>query len=154
MASYNLEDFVLEVDARMLELANIKDLDAPTKKRLIKNAVETIYSRHRPLTRTNSISGDGTFSYTVNSTNLPGYVIDFSYLDKIDYPSDATSAEPNIIDDDSWVILPSGTDEVVRFLLSVPTSAETIVFYYTYPHPTSFSQKQRGGGRLHPSYFL
>jgi hypothetical protein len=135
MADYNLEDFVLEVDARMLELSGY--LDDAQKRRFIKNAVETVYSRHKPLVRSSSVTGDGTFSVTINTTNMPGIVLDFSSIFKIEYPYESDQAEPNYLEDDEWIIIPSGTDRIVRFLSATPSASETIRFYYTYPRKFS-----------------
>lgn len=132
MSSYELVDnFQSEVDARLLEIGFRYDSD--DKQRSIKAAV-IHYSRFKPLMRTSDVTGDGGFEFTINETNFPSYVDEFSWFSMIEYPYDSGSGDPNEIEGKAWRIMASGADKVVRFLGGIkPTSSETVRFHYAYP---------------------
>jgi len=133
MAAYELiGHFIAEIDSRLLALED--EADATDKERAAKSALTT-YSKDKPDVRTNDITGDGGFSFTVNSTNLPGFVLFSSQIRGIEYPYDSTQAEPNWIESENWKILPSGTTHVLRMLNGIePTSSEMVRVHYSQPY--------------------
>ena len=130
MAAYELiGDFIAEVDSRLLELKG----DVSDKERAVKSALVT-YSKDKSDERTSDITGDGRFDYTINSANFPSYVTGFSQITQVEYPYDATQAEPNYLDGDHWKREIEGTTLVLRLLYATPSSSETVRPHYTIPY--------------------
>ncbi len=98
----------------------------------IKAAV-TKYSKDRPKMSAADITGDGGFDYVINSTNLPGYVVGFSYPSMVEYPYSSSQAVPQVLDGENWTIYHDGTNDNLRFLTAKPSSAQTIRVHYNIP---------------------
>jgi hypothetical protein len=135
MATYGLIDnFQAEVDARLKEQANI--LDDADKQRLIKSALTT-YSRHRPDTAANDITGDTGFDYSVDDTNFPAYVEGFSSITAVEYPYDSTDAVPNTLESEDWIVYDGPSGQMLRLLNSSPAVTETIRVHFSIPYAFS-----------------
>lgn len=129
MGTYNLTThFEAEVDHRLKEQDGL--LDQSDMQAHIKSALWQ-YNRDKPNYRTDDVTGDGGFDYAVGS--LTDWSVGFSQLIDVEYPYSSTSAIPNMLKRDRWVLWTSGDTEYLRFLYATPSATETIRVHYTVP---------------------
>lgn len=130
--SLNMDsNFLPEVKVRIKEHASVfEDGDL---ERYIKAAVEGTYSKDRPRQRVKDTTGagSGTFDYTLNDTNFPGWEDDFSQIQLIEYPLDDTASTHNYIDRDEWEVFQNDTPVyVLRFKSYEPLASEEFRVWY------------------------
>ena len=92
-----------------------------------------VYSRYRKRIAVSTISGDAGYDYPINSTNLPGYIDGFSFINDIEFPYSSTQADPNFLERDDWTLYDDGTNLNVRFITATPAASEQIRFNYDIP---------------------
>lgn len=133
MASKNLQgDFQAYVDVLLKGLA-VK-LESADRQLMIRQALDT-YSNHKPNTYTASVTGDGGFDYTINTTNFPSYEDGWSKFKAIEYPYDSGAADPNWLEDEDWTIYEgTSSTKYLRFLNATPSATETFRAVYTIPY--------------------
>jgi len=122
-----LVDRILRDDAGKVTSAQI---DAA-----IQNEAIQLFSQHRPLRKVSDISANGTYDYTINTTNFPSWVDGFSYIKEVEYPAGQYQNRRNaIIPFEDWEIYEDSTTQYLRFLRITPTSGYTIRSTYFVPH--------------------
>ena len=132
--SYTRPEFVQKVSEIIKDDAD--KLASDEKDRFIQEAVK-IYSKHRPRKIVKEITGDGTYDYSF-ATHLTSWAEEFSVIKSIEYPADYR--EPEILDQDDWIIHEKASGKVIRFLEATPSATETIRVVYTGLHILSDTQ--------------
>lgn len=100
----------------------------------IREALAGRYSQARPLHQVADLAGDGvTFEWEIDSTNLPGWVPNFSVIDQVEYPAD--QRDPSVLEkDDWWIYRRSNSSLRLRLAALVPASGQLVRVSYTVPH--------------------
>ena len=100
----------------------------------IREAITGRYSQARPLKKVADISGDGlTYSWTINTTNFPGWADNFSIVADLEYP--AGERTPSILEKDEWQIYwPSSAAPQLRLAQLTPAAGKTLRVFYTVTH--------------------
>ena len=132
MATKTYAQFRTGVDARLKQLENV--LNEAEKTEAIEDALDQ-YSKDRPDTAADDITGDGGFDYLLSG--LTNYEDGFSWISDIEYPYDSSDARRNSIEGDRWEEYHNGSAKYLRFLYDTPTTAETIRVHYTIPYEFS-----------------
>lgn len=97
----------------------------------IDNAIKD-HSRNRPLVVVEDETGTGAFDYAISL--LASWINDFSGIQSVEYPVDDDDANPNLLDEDEWVIYEKPAGKYVRFLSATPETTETFRVTYTTIH--------------------
>ena len=100
----------------------------------IREALTGRYSQARPLKRVADLAGDGiTYRWTINTTNFPGWVQNFSVITDAEYP--AGERLPAILAKEEWhVYWPSSVAPEIRLIGITPASGKLLRVSYTAPH--------------------
>ncbi|MCX5888065.1 MAG: hypothetical protein NTY36_01270 [Deltaproteobacteria bacterium] len=105
-------------------------LSAPERQAFLLEAVSR-YSQDRPLVAAAQIAGDGGFDYDLPDDWEEG----FSDVRQVEYP--AGQQQPEIPDDNDWLLYQTKDGKVLRFLAFSPSATETILLTYTVRHQAS-----------------
>lgn len=100
---------------------------------VIQNEAVQLYSKHKPYLRVADLTADGTYDYTINTTNFPGWSDDFSHIQDVEYPA-GEYQDPNMTPFEEWMIYEDTTTKYLRFTETTPASGYTIRARYTTPH--------------------
>jgi hypothetical protein len=100
----------------------------------IREALTGRYSQARPLQQIADLTGDGTtIQWEINSTNLPGWVPNFSVVTQIEFP--AGQRDPSILEkDDWWIYRQSSSSVLIRLAALVPAPGQLVRVSYAVPH--------------------
>jgi len=100
----------------------------------IREALTGRYSQARPLKKVVDLTGDGiTYRWTINTTNFPGWVQNFSVITEAEYPADERI--PAILAKDEWhVYWPSSVAPEFRLIGVTPATGKKLRISYTVPH--------------------
>jgi len=128
MAYKLIDDYLPEVNLRLRGHTGIEEDD---KERLIKQAVEDVYSMDRPLVLPTDITGTGDFDYALAS-NISTWEKDVSEVRGVDYPYLSTDSTPNFLDEDGFTVIKytDGT-EYLRLYHYSPSTDQTLRVYTT-----------------------
>lgn len=132
-SSYKLTDFETALDSRLKQptpaILSSTELDS-----IISVQAIQIYSKHKPYIKTVDITANGTYTYTINTTNFPGWTEGLSEIAFIEYPAgESQNPRDNEIGFDEYDIYLSGTTKYLRFLDDTPSSG-TIRVKFTRMH--------------------
>ncbi len=100
----------------------------------IREALTGRYSQARPLQKVVDFTGDGVnYQWEINSTNLPGWVHNFSVVTQVEYP--AGDRDPSILEkDDWWIYRVSSSSLLLRLSSFVPAPGQLVRVSYTVPY--------------------
>jgi hypothetical protein len=90
------------------------------------------HARHRPRVIVEDESGDGGFDYAV--TDLASWSSGFSTIKQVEYPVDDTDENPDILQDDAWMVYEKPAGKCLRFLEDTPEATESFRVTYTAVH--------------------
>lgn len=132
MSTYTLTDFNAVIDR------NIKDgggyMTSSEIDSMIGNELVQMYSKHRPCEKHSDISANGTYSYTINATNFPGWVDGFSQIKDVWYPAgESQNPDDDLIPFEEWTVYKTSSASYLRFIADTPSSG-TIRVKYVIPH--------------------
>ena len=125
-------DFQQAVDRRVQDAAAKLPPDA--RDDCIHEVLVGRYSKVHPLKKVVDQPGDGTtHKWTLNTTNSPGWVDNFSVVTALEYP--AGERDPVLLDKDEWITYwPDSTAEELRLLRITPISGKSLRVTYTALH--------------------
>jgi hypothetical protein len=106
-------------------------LGEPEKVLAIDMAVKE-HSRHSPYIVVEDFDGDGGFDYSVD--DFASWAEGFSSIKRVEYPVDDTAPEPDILQDDEWMVYETPSGRFLRFLEGTPTAVEDFRVTYTALH--------------------
>lgn len=124
------QDYIEAIDSYV---SGEHPLDDAEKIAAVSRAVKE-YSRHRPREVVVEISGDGGFEYAIDSTNFPSWSDGFSVINEIEYPVDDDDEEPDILEEDEWMVYQKPAGWYLRFLADEPESDESFRVTHTALH--------------------
>jgi len=136
--SQTFEEFQQAVADRIQDHAH--KLSQEARDACIREAITGRYSAARPVKLIVDIAGDGvTYDWPINNANFPGWVMNYSIVEKVEYPKG--QQEPVYLWPDDWMLYDNG-DNSLSFRMTgsavtggaVPESGETMRITYTTPH--------------------
>jgi hypothetical protein len=92
-----------------------------------------VYSDDRVNLAVVDVAGAGSFDLALPALWEEG----FSHVESIEYPYLATNREPEILEDDQWIIYQSPTAKVLRLLEDTPAVGEVVRLTYSRRHKIS-----------------
>jgi hypothetical protein len=128
-------DFQQGVDARTQDKA--AKLDGNSRDQCIREALTGRYSLARPVAKVKDLTGDGVlYKWTLNTTNFPGWVEDWSTIRDLEYPAaEATEREPETLAKEEWItVRVSNTARDLRLTSLTPSSGKKLRVHYTALH--------------------
>ncbi|MDY7034551.1 MAG: hypothetical protein SV375_00085 [Thermodesulfobacteriota bacterium] len=90
------------------------------------------HSRHSPREVIEDVAGDGSFDYAVSG--FASWSDGFSVIRQVEYPVDDTDEDPDILQDDKWMIYEKPAGKCLRFLTTTPDTGEEMRLTYTALH--------------------
>ena len=125
-------DFQQAVDRRVQDAAAKLPPDA--RDDCIREVLVGRYSKVRPLKKVADQAGDSaTHKWTLNTTNFPGWVENFSVVIGLEYP--AGERDPVLLENDEWITYrPDNTAPELRLLRITPISGKSLRVTYTALH--------------------
>lgn len=130
-SSYKLTDFETALNSRLKQptpaILSQTELD-----NIISVQAIQIYTKYKPYIKTVDLSANGSYSYTINTTNFPGWTEGLSYIKFIEYPAgEYQNPKDAEIPDDEYEIYLSGSTRYLRFLDETPSSGTIRVKFTT-----------------------